>query len=758
MKDNLSQTETYAVSGMHCASCANIIGKKLQKAKGVTEVNVNYATETAKVTFDPNQTSISEFNTEIGKLGYQLNNSEIHQDQFSTSHDHMHHEQLESGLYLQTLQKQLIFTLPIALLVFIFMLWDIGTKLLNLPANPISMSLFSTLTFVFASVILFWAGQDFIIAVGRFFKYRAANMDSLVGFGTLTAYIYSALLYLFPNLQTFFTHGASLYFDVVIVVIGFIKLGKYLEARSKQKTGDAIAKLIQLQAKTALVLREGKEVELPLDQILVGDVVIVKPGGKIAVDGAVITGQSSIDESMISGEPLPVDKKTGDQVIGGTINRQGALQFRATKIGKDTMLSQIIQLVKDASGSKAPIQNLTDQVAAIFVPVVLVIAIITLIVWLTLGSCFLGFSQAFSLGLVAFVSILVIACPCALGLATPTAIIVGVGKAAQNGILIKNATALEILRQVKTIILDKTGTITQGKPKVTDIICLDSEISNSQLLLFAASVENQSEHPLAQAIIAKAKELKVKLKSVSNFQALEGIGVKAKLENQNISVKKPDSMQNNNQITNLQEQGKTVVCIYKEDKLLGLIAITDTIKDNAKQSITKLHQLGLKTIMITGDNPATANYIAAQADIDEVIAGVLPQDKTKEVSKLQKMGQKVVMVGDGINDAPALTTADVGIAMATGTDIAIESADVILLGGDISKLPKVVKLSQATVTTIKQNLFWAFIYNIIGIPVAAGILYPFLGILLNPIFAGLAMAFSSVSVVSNSLRLKAKVI
>jgi len=763
MKHKELITSTHSVIGMHCASCANIITQSLSKLEGISEADINFATEKAKVTYNPKLTSIDDMNGELEKFGYTLQDTEKKPQTIEAVNSAYSHQDLNSpnieNAYLQQLTKQVKFSLPITLTIFAIMLWDIAAKLFpSIPNIPIPMNLFNAFSFIMATIFVFGIGYDFLKAVVRFAQFRVANMDTLVGLGTLTAYLYSSILYLFPAVSAFLNHQETYYFDVTIVVIGFIKLGKYLEANSKQKTGEAIAKLIKLQAKTALVYRDGEEIEIPIDLVVIKDIIIVKPGAKIPVDGIITQGSSSIDESMISGESMPVDKKVGDTVIGATLNKHGSFHYRATKIGQNTLLSQIIKMVQDAQGSKAPIQNLADKVAEVFVPVVLAIALITLFIWLTLGSAILGLSQAIPLGLVSFVSILVIACPCALGLATPTAIIVGVGKAAGNGILIKDATALETLHSVNTIVLDKTGTITEGKPIVTDIIPLVKGLDRDKLLTIAASIEAKSEHPLALAVVNRAKKDKLKFRLVENFQALEGIGVTGLIGKNNISIKKPEKLIKDIRILDLQSQGKTVVCVEKDSVLIGILAISDTIKTNVAAAVSKINSLSIETIMITGDNEKAANFIATKAGISKVIAGVLPQDKAREVLKLQQSGKKVAMIGDGINDAPALTQADVGIAMATGTDVAIDSADVILLGGDISKLPKAIKLSKATVNTIKQNLFWAFIYNIIGIPVAAGILYPFFGILLNPIFAGLAMAFSSVSVVSNSLRLKTKAI
>jgi Cu+-exporting ATPase len=754
--------QVYEVKGMHCASCSNIISKKLKKLPGVESCDVNFATEKANISFDPEKVSVDQMNNEINKLGYSLLSRNNHNHMGSMSDmDHSEHLGLnqskeEKLQELSILKSRVEFVLPITFLVFVLMMWDIGAKVASIIPNlSLPMPLFNTLSFILASIILFWIGKPYLDAVLRFVKYKVANMDSLVGIGTLTAYLYSSIIFLIPPIREILSLPEYTYFDLTIVVIGFITLGKYLETRSKLKTGEAIEKLLNLQAKTALVKRGNKELEIPISEVVVGDIILVKPGAKIPVDGVIIDGYSSIDESMINGEPLPIDKRANDIVIGGTINKQGSFTYQATKIGSDTMLSQIIKLVEQAQGSKAQIQNLADKVSSIFIPSVLVIALIALISWLIVGTYFLGITMAVSYGLLAFVGILVIACPCALGLATPTAIIVGVGKGAEHGILIKNAESLEKLYKVNTVVLDKTGTITNGKPTVTDVISLVASLSEKEILQFAASVEKHSQHPLANAIVEAKSKSKLSLLNVENFKETEGIGVQGLVKNKKIVIRKPNAVdQDSLEVNNLQAEGKTVVIVEVDKKTVGVIAISDTIKSNALQAIKKLHKLGIKTVMLTGDNKKAAEFIAKQVDIDNVKSDVLPQDKSEIIKKLQKEGKVIAMVGDGINDAPALTQAEVGVAMATGSDIAIDSADITLLGGDIEKISQAIKLSRSTIRTIKQNLFWAFIYNIVGIPLAAGVLYPILGIFLNPIFAGLAMALSSVSVVGNSLLLK----
>lgn len=749
-------TQTFEVIGMHCASCSNIISKKLKKLPGVTSVNVSFATEKANISFDPDQVTTKEMNGEITKLGYSLNSpdSKDQTQEMDQPGSFVQSQKKEKKLNdLRDAKNKLLFVLPITFLTFAYMMWDIIAKIISIPAPMFPMKLVNTVLFIISILVVFWVGKPFIEGVTRFVKYRVANMDTLIGIGTLTAFLYSSIIFLFPQIRTLINAPEFTYFDVAIVVIGFVTLGKYLEASSKIKTGEAIEKLLSLQAKTAIVIRDETQVEIPIADLVLGDIVVVKPGSKIPTDGIITEGKSSIDESMINGEPIPLDKKIGDIVIGATINKQGSFMFKATRVGADTMLSQIIDLVEKAQGSKAEIENLADKISSIFVPVVLLTAITSFFLWLIIGTNIIGFSQALSFGLLSFVGVLVIACPCALGLATPTAMIVGTGKGAQNGILIKNAESLEKLKNIKIIVLDKTGTITNGKPVVTDVIVLSNKYSKKQIIGFSASVENKSSHPLALAVLDKAKSQSVKLFNAESFRETEGIGVEGIIGGYKVVVRKP-LVSELGQLDSYINDGKTVVVVKIDEDLGGALVISDTVKESAKEAINKLKKMGIRTIMVTGDNKKAAEYIANLTGIDEVIAQVLPQDKAGIVKNLQKNKALIAMVGDGINDAPALAAADVGIAMATGTDVAIESADLILLNGDIEKIPQAFKLSRATMRTVKQNLFWAFIYNLVGIPLAAGFLYPFFGIFLNPVFAGLAMAMSSVSVVSNSLLLK----
>jgi len=750
-------TEIYNVKGMHCASCAAIIQKKLSKVEGIKEVNVNLATETAQLEFITSHLKLEVLNESINKYGYSLAIEEPPSaSASSTSNSVAKRAEKERELHAQLRKVQ--FALPLALLVFFLMMWDIASMFSGvIPHLPVSMEHLNIFFMLLSTWMVFRTGAPFLHGIVMFVRSGAASMDTLIGIGTLTAYLYSAVITLIPSAKAFLHAPDSTYFDVTIVVIGFVLLGKYLEARSKMKTGEAIEKLLSLQSKAAFVRRSGMEIEIPVEQVRKGDTIMVKPGEKLPVDGIISDGSSSIDESMVTGESIPVDKKAGDKVIGGTINKQGSFIFTATSVGSETLLARIIRMVEDAQGSKAPIQQIADKVAGVFVPVVLILAVFTALIWLAVGTAYLGFSVSLSYGIMGMVGIMVIACPCALGLATPTAIIVGIGKGAEYGILIRNAESLEKLSSIDTVVFDKTGTITTGNPQVSDIISMDQERSITSLLQMAATIENRSEHPLAQAIVEAAKKQQLTIGEITDFRALEGIGVSARTGNTAVTVRKPlESEKTMPELQKLQEEGKTVVLIEVDGTCRGLIALSDTVKEQARAAVAALHRKGLTVIMLTGDNLLAANSIARQVGIDEVMAEVLPQEKAEKIKKLQQEGRKVVMAGDGINDAPALAQADVGIAMATGTDVAIESAGITLLKGDISKVAQAITLSRATMRVIRQNLFWAFIYNIIGIPLAAGALFPLWGIFLNPVFSGLAMAGSSVSVVSNSLRLKGK--
>jgi len=759
-------TGHYNVKGMHCASCSSLIEKTFKKVSGVESVEVNYGTEKAKISFDPTKTNPVELSKHIEPLGYSLAVPSA-EDMGMSADEHAAHlglnqSKAEKLAEVADMRVKLFSAVPIAIFAGAVMAWDVGAKYgLVSEMNPTLEEFIHHLLPVLATYILFIVGKPYLLGFYRFLRYGKANMDTLVGIGTVAAFLYSFAVSAFEEVLRPFINVQYQYYDVTIVVITFIALGKYLEISSKIKTGDAIEKLLNLQAKTALVIRAKKEIEIAVADVVLDDLVIVKPGAKIPVDGLITEGNSFIDESMVTGEPMPVEKSIGDHVVSGTINTTGSFTFRATKVGSQTLLAQIIKMVEEAQGSKAPIQAMADKISAVFVPIVLVIAFLALGVWLLIGTQYLGFSQALSFGLVSFVGVLVIACPCALGLATPTAIIVGVGKGAKAGILIKDAATLEKLYKVDTVVVDKTGTITVGKPTLVNLQNF-SELDEQQIVSIIASLEKKSEHPIAHAIVNYADEKNILLSSVSKFESISGKGLKGQVKGTQYFVgnlklindlKLPFDAAKLDEYTN---QGKTPVILASSEKVLAVVYVADEIKEQSQQAIVDLHKLGIKVVMLTGDDEKTAKHIASLLGIDDVVANVLPQDKLKKIRALQTQGLVVAMAGDGINDSPALAQADVGIAMGTGTDVAIESAGITLLGGDISKLVQAIRLSKMTMTGIKQNLFWAFIYNIVGIPLAAGIFYPMFGWVLNPIFAGFAMAMSSVSVVSNSLRIKAK--
>ncbi len=746
----MNHTQTYKIKGMHCASCASIIEKTFKKKEGVHAVEINYATETAKVTHDAEKVSSQELSQAIKPLGYSLVLPTAEEMGMSTSEHTAHlglgQSKKEKLDELVAMKHQLMVALPLAAIAAFAMIFGIVPQLILM---------------LMATYMLLVVGKPYLQGVYRFVRYGAANMDTLIGIGTSAAYLYSVVVTVFAGPLKTYINVTATYFDVAIVVIASISLGKYLEARSKLKTGDAIEKLLNLQAKTALVIRDGKEIETPVEQIVRGDTIVVKPAGRIPLDGVITEGSSYVDEAMITGEPMPVQKVVGNSVVGGTLNTTGSFSFTATKIGSETLLAHIIKMVEEAQGSRAPIQALADKISSIFVPVVLALAVASLGGWLLIGTSYLGFAQALSMGLVSFVSILVIACPCALGLATPTAIIVGVGKGAKEGILIKDAATLQKLYTVNTVVLDKTGTLTKGKPEVASIKN-SSEKSDGAVMAILAALEKKSEHPIVHAIVSHAEEQGVALPAVAAFEVLKGRGLKGSVEGVEYFAGSAKLMEDLHLMVDVQaleketRAGNTPVFLATKDTILARVMVADTLKENAKESITRLHALGIKVVMLTGDDKNTAAYIAEQVGIDEVVAEVLPEDKLNAIKKLQAEGRIVAMAGDGVNDAPALAQADVGIAMSTGTDVAIETAGITLLGGDISKLVKAISLSKITMRGIKQNLFWAFAYNAVGIPLAGGLFYPIFGWLLNPAFAGLAMAFSSVSVVGNSLRIKAK--
>ena len=766
MSDTI-QSQTYNVKGMHCASCSSIIEKTFKKVDGVWSAEVNYGTEQAKVSFDPSKTNPHDLSKHIEPLGYSLEVPMTADEMGMSESEHAAHLGLtqskkEKLAEVAEMRTKVMAAIPLAIFSIIVMGWDILAQFGVVSAMSTVVSEFvHHLLPIFATYVLFVIGKPYLLGFYRFLRYGKANMDTLIGIGTSVAFLYSFIITAFEEPLRQFINVEHTYYDVTIVVIAFITLGKYLEAKAKIKTGDAIEKLLTLQAKTALVIRDGKQQEVPINQVTHGDHIVVKPGARIPVDGAVTDGSSFVDESMVTGEPMPIEKNVGDAVVAGTINTTGSFTFKATKIGSETLLAHIIKMVEDAQGSKAPIQALADKISAVFVPIVLVLAFVALGAWLLLGTSTLGFSKALSYGLTSFVGMLVIACPCALGLATPTAIIVGVGKGAKEGILIKDAATLEKLHTVNTVVVDKTGTITKGKPELVSVQNL-STVPEEKLISILATLETKSEHPIAHAVLEYIKAKNIPRLEASDFEIIKGKGVKAIIENTEYfagNAKMISDLKLSFDLDNIEAetlQGKTPILLATKDTVLGVIMVADAIKPEAALAIKNLHALGIEVIMLTGDHKNTAEAIAKVVGIDAVVAEVLPEDKLKKIKELQSHGRIVAMAGDGINDAPALAQADVGIAMGTGTDVAIETAGITLLHGDISKLVKAVRLSKLTMRGIKQNLFWACIYNMIGIPLAGGLFFPIFGWLLNPVFAGLAMAFSSVSVVGNALRLKAK--
>lgn len=757
--------ENFLVKGIRCASCASVIENTVKKLPGIESAEVNFATERLKISYDSTTFKLDDMTKKLKPLGYSLESTSSASEMNMSEDEHAAHLGINKSkeqkiLELSQMRNTVISIIPLTLIALMVMSWDILTQYSLLPEmTQVIKELTHHLLPLVATYMLFAVGKPYLNGIYRFIRYRKANMDSLIGIGTLAAYLYSFAVTAFEEQLASYVNVEYQYYDVTIIVIAFITFGKYLEAKSRIKTGDAIEKLLNLQAKTALVLRSGQQVEIPVNEVKIDDVIIVKPGSKIPVDGVVTEGLSFVDESTVTGEPMPVRKAVNDTVVSGTVNTTGSFVFKATKVGSETLLSQIIKMVEEAQGSKAPIQALVDKISAKFVPIVLLIALLSLVTWLFVGVRYMDLEQALSFGLVSFVGTLVIACPCALGLATPTAIIVGVGKGAKEGILIKDAATLEKLYGVDTVVVDKTGTITVGKPTVTDIIN-KSDLTDNEIISIASSLEEFSEHPIAHALKSYAQNLQIQIHKVNNFENIEGQGLRGNIKNTDYFIGNEELIKglklplDVSEITPYTKNGKTPVLVATKNSVLAIIMVADIIKNDSKQAISDLHRMGIKVVMLTGDDTNTANYIAAEVGIDEVYAQVLPGKKLEKISSLQREGKIVAMAGDGVNDAPALAQADVGIAMGTGTDVAIESAGITLLNGDISKLVKSIKLSKITMRGIKQNLFWAFIYNVIGIPLAAGLFYPIFGWLLNPVFAGFAMAMSSVSVVANSLRIK----
>ncbi|AZT89399.1 copper-translocating P-type ATPase [Caldicellulosiruptor changbaiensis] len=742
--DETTKDVIIPIGGMSCASCARAIGKSISKLPGIKEVSVNFATEKARVVYDPSKVRLSEIKEAIKKAGY----TPLEVEETTAAESQADRKKLEEQYWFKRFVISAIFAVPV--------LYIAMGNIIGLPLPQIIDPDKNPFNFVFIQLILsipiFIAGIRFYtVGFSRLIQ-RHPNMDSLIAIGTAAAYIYGIYgMFKIAAGDTSFVEES--YFETAGVIITLILLGRYFEVVSKGRASDAIKKLMGLAPKTATILRDGQETVIPIEEIEVGDILIIKPGEKIPTDGEVIDGRTSVDESMLTGESIPVEKTVGSPVYGGTINKNGTIKVRATKVGKDTVLSQIIKLIEEAQASKPPIARLADIISGYFVPAVIAIAIISGTLWYVWG-------KPGSFALKVFITVLIIACPCALGLATPTAVMVATGKGAEFGVLFKSGEALETLHKIDTIVFDKTGTITEGKPKVTDIITAEG-FDELEVLRLAASAEKTSEHPLAEAIVNYAKEKNSDLVDAQEFEAIPGFGIEATVDGKNILLGNKRLMEQRNvsiwltdEVQRLSQEGKTAMFIAIDGKFAGIIAVADVIKPTSKKAIEILHKMGINTVMLTGDNRQTALAIAKQVGIDKVIAEVLPQNKAEEVKKLQTEGKKVVMVGDGINDAPALTQADVGIAIGSGTDVAIESADVVLMKSDIMDVVTAIDLSNKAIRNIKQNLFWAFFYNTAGIPIAAGVLHIFGGPLLNPVIAALAMAFSSVSVVTNALRLR----
>ena len=716
------------VLGMDSPHCAMIVDKALKNSKGINNFSLDTASEKATIDFDPSVITVSKVKDVIKKAGYEATEEDVVEE----------HRRKE----ITSMRNMIIVGAILSTIIFVgsFPEWFFFAP--EFLSNPY-------LLLILATPVQFWVGWRFYKGFFAATRNKTADMNTLIAVGTSAAYFYSVIVIFSPSL------GQAMYFDTAAIIITLILLGRYFEAIAKGKTNEAIKKLIGLQAKTARIIRKGKELTVAVEDVMVGDIVLVKPGEKIPVDGIIIDGYSAVDESMVTGESIPVEKKKGDQVIGATINKHGHLKFKATKIGSDTMLAQIVKLVEEAQGSKAPIQRLADKVSAYFVPAVILIALVSFGIWYTI----IGFTFAFTI----FIAVLIIACPCALGLATPTAIMIGTGKGAEHGILIKGGEALETAYKINTVVFDKTGTLTKGKPEVTDIISLNKKFKEKDVIYYASIIEKKSEHTLSDAIINKAKEMKLKIPEANKFSAVPGKGVVGNYKGKKIFFGNRKLMHSNRiklgndtekNLQKLEEEGKTAMLLAVNKELIGIIAVADTIKESSKEAIDELHKMKIEVLMITGDNERTAKAIAGQIGIDNVIADVLPEQKAEKIKQLQKKGKIVAMVGDGINDAPALAQSDLGIAIGSGTDIALETGSIVLVKNDLRDVINSIKLSRYTLKKIKQNLFWAFAYNVALIPVAAGLLYPFFGLLLDPVLAAFAMAFSSVTVVGNSLLMK----
>ncbi|MGO9122948.1 MAG: heavy metal translocating P-type ATPase [Desulfomonilaceae bacterium] len=737
------QKTIISVGGMNCAACVRRVESTLEKIGGIKSASVNLATSKATLVHDAPLPSFAEFRKALKDAGYQ----------FLGVVDDVSQDPLELARHkeLTDLKIKLVFGFIITAIVHMGTMPHLFPIIRDIPHNVILFGLLFLTT-----PVVFWVGSRFFVGAFKAARQKTTDMNTLVAVGALAAYLYSVAVTFFPSF--FYAAGVTphVYFDSAAMIITLILLGRFLEARAKGRTSAAIKRLIELKPKNARVIRGGVESDIPIDQVQPGDLIIVRPGERIPTDGVVVSGTSSVDESMLTGESMPISKEPGHKVFGATINKSGSFQFRAEKVGAETALAQIIRLVEEAQGSKAPIQRIADKVASIFVPTVFAIATATFIVWY-----FFVPEPVFSRALLNFVSVLIIACPCAMGLATPTAVMVGTGLGAEKGILIKGGETLEKAYKLTSVVFDKTGTLTRGEPKVTDVVPAYG-INSERLLQLAVSIEAVSEHPLAQAIMEKGRQSGIQPFSVDKFEAISGLGAKGYLNGSEVILGNRRFLEDHGmscdglaaEASRLSDQGKTSVFVGEQGKLVGMIALSDTPRQTAQGAIQALKRMGLQVIMITGDNERIARGIADQLDIDVVLAEVLPGDKADEIKRLQQTGRVVAMVGDGINDAPALTAADIGIALGAGTDVAIEAGDITLISNDLRLVPSAIKLSFRTMKVIKQNLFWAFFYNTLGIPVAAGVLYPFFGILLNPVFAAAAMALSSVSVVSNSLRLR----
>ncbi|GER79219.1 MAG: heavy metal translocating P-type ATPase [Anaerolineae bacterium] len=734
------------IENLRCASCVKFIEDELKATQGVLNANVNIATQEATVDYLPQNTTLSQLNAAIETWGYKpraaLSDAPVDKQEEAHAREY------------SRLMKMFWFAAIISVPVLLFAYPQYVPLIRDLSMETIRWSWI--LSAVATLPVLFYSGYDFFTGAWAAFKHRSANMNTLIALGTGAAWLYSTFAVAFPSV---FPEGTSEpFYDVVAVVIALVVLGQALELRAKGQSSSAIKKLLGLQAKTARVIRDGKEMDLPVEEVLVGDVIQVRPGEKIPVDGVIVEGSSAVDESMLTGESLPTSKKMGDEVIGATINKTGAFKFRTTKVGKDTALAQIVRMVQDAQNSKAPIARLADTVSGYFVPIVMILAVWTFVIWFVIGP-----QPQLVYALVTSVTVLIIACPCALGLATPMSLMVGIGKGAENGILIRSGEALQMARAIQTVVLDKTGTITKGKPELTDVLISDKPIvKDDELLRLASSVEKVSEHPLAQAIVEGAQARKLEMAEVQDFDAIPGHGVSAKVEGRSILIGNLKLMNRENIVLgsleekskSLADDGKTPMFIALDGKAAGIIAVADTVKEDSAEAIKALQSMGIEVVMITGDNRRTAEAIARRVGVTRVLAEVLPEDKAQNIQQLQAEGKKVAMVGDGINDAPALAQADVGLAIGTGTDVAIEASDITLIKGSLKGVVTAIEVSRATMTNIYQNLVGAFFYNVLGIPIAMGVLFPFLGLLLSPLIAGAAMAFSSVTVVGNANRLR----